>query len=70
MEDFSQDLEVDISVSHRDEVQEDAEEELQFTIGGDKPVAKNTESSNVVTDSSSNDTSKSIADDDDDIEIM
>ena len=70
MEDFSQDLEVDISVSHRDEVQEDAEEELQFTIGGDKPVAKNAESSNVVTDSSSNDTSKSIADDDDDIEIM
>jgi hypothetical protein len=40
VEDFSQDLEVEIIVSHRDQSLEDTNEDLDFTIGGEIPFAK------------------------------
>jgi ubiquitin-like 1-activating enzyme E1 B len=42
VEDFSQDLEVEIIVSHRDQSSEDTNEDLDFTIGGEIPFAKDT----------------------------
>ena len=86
IEDFTQDLEVEVSVSHKDhwvvvdkenkgETKEDGREEIEkFVIGGKKPVAaKDTNGSEVVTSSSSPKEDKAQPNDDsddDDIELV
>ena len=73
IEDFTQDLEVDICIYHKtewkDKEGEDIDEEEKFTIGGDKPVVAKTDAD---TDESSTakETSESKGDEDDDIEIV
>ena len=67
IEDFTQDLEVDLCVNHQSEWEkkdddEDKDEEEQFIVGGNKPVASNSKSKE--TTETNNDQ------DDDDIEIV
>jgi hypothetical protein len=84
VEDFSQDLEVEISVSHRDEwfitvegekeVKPDDREEIdKFEIGGKKPVASAAAPSKVAaegSESTGEQNSSKVEDDDDSIEVV
>ncbi len=84
IEDYSQDLEVDVNVSHKDkwmmkadddkgtEKVDDREEIDKFEIGGKKPVAAATaaDSSDGAKDNTAQDPAAAEDDDDDDIEII
>ena len=74
IEDFSQDLEVDVSVTHRDvwepEEGEEVADEMKFVVGGETPKAKATENGGAAKMPAAASETEETADDDDEIEIV
>jgi ubiquitin-like 1-activating enzyme E1 B len=76
IEDFTQDLEVDVCIYHKSEWEvkegedEQVDEEEQFTIGGDKPAAAAAVQSKDENDSAKENGASNADDDDDEIEVV
>jgi ubiquitin-like 1-activating enzyme E1 B len=74
IEDFSQDLTVNVSVTHQEvwekEEDEDEEDDYKYVIGGNKPLPSAVAKKDETEDAKTNGDTKKSADDDDDIEIV